>query len=163
MLAVYCMSDVGKPHMCYHHHHCHKHHDIDQLLQVTRWRSDLGKRHMACSADSHRCQPLLTHPRISPHSFGIHNCLGEGHEMARGGNPTVVFNSKRRQVSWDIPTYLFFCTFLSLCFLSSKISTFQVVLQFNRGTSDPDGDGNFDCIPAVDNFQVSLKKAKKTG
>ena len=44
----------------------------------------------------------------------------------------------------------------------SKISTFQVVLQFNRGTSDPDGDGNFDCIPAVDNFQVSLKKAKKT-
>ena len=31
---------------------------------------------------------------------------------------------------------------------------FQVVLHFNRGTSDPDGDGNFDCIPAVDNFQV---------
>ena len=29
-----------------------------------------------------------------------------------------------------------------------------MVLQFNRGTSDPDGDGNFDCIPAVDNFQV---------
>ena len=49
-----------------------------------------------------------------------------------------------------------------ICFLSSRISTFQVVLQFNRGTSDPDGDGNFDCIPAVDNFQVSLKKAKKT-
>ena len=47
-------------------------------------------------------------------------------------------------------------------FCPSKISTFQVVLQFNRGTSDPDGDGNFDCIPAVDNFQVSLKKAKKT-
>jgi len=51
---------------------------------------------------------------------------GEGHEMARGGNPTVVFDSTRR----------------------------QVVLQFNRGTSDPDGDGNFDCIPAVDNFQI---------
>ena len=31
----------------------------------------------------------------------------------------------------------------------------QVLLQFNRGTSDPDGDGNYDCIPAVDNFQVS--------
>jgi len=51
---------------------------------------------------------------------------GEGHEMARGGNPTVVFDSKRQ----------------------------QVVLHFNRGTSDPDGDGNFDCIPAVDNFQI---------
>ena len=30
----------------------------------------------------------------------------------------------------------------------------QVVLHFNRGTSDPDGDGHYDCIPAVDNFQI---------
>ena len=35
-----------------------------------------------------------------------------------------------------------------------RMRMFQVVLHFNRGTSDPDGDGNFDCIPAVDNFQV---------
>ena len=46
--------------------------------------------------------------------------------MARGGNPTVIFNSKRQ----------------------------NVVLHFNRGMTDPDGDGNFDCIPAVDNFQI---------
>ena len=51
---------------------------------------------------------------------------GPGHEMARGGNPTVVFDSLRQ----------------------------QVVLHFNRGTSDPDGDGHYDCIPAVDNFQI---------
>ena len=121
MLAIYCRSDVG-----YHHHHCHKHHDIDQLLQVRRWRSDLGKRHMACSADSHRCQPLLTHPRISPHSFGIHNCLGEGHEMARGGNPTVVFDSTRRQVSWGISFRLFFCTFLSLIYFVSFHSEYPL-------------------------------------
>ena len=50
----------------------------------------------------------------------------EGHEMARGGNPTVAFDSKRK----------------------------NVVLHFNRGMSDPDGDGNYDCIPAVDNFQI---------
>ena len=46
--------------------------------------------------------------------------------MARGGNPTVIFDSKRQ----------------------------NVVLHFNRGMTDPDGDGNFDCIPAVDNFQI---------
>ena len=51
---------------------------------------------------------------------------GPGHEMARGGNPTVVYDTLRR----------------------------QVVLHFNRGTSDPDGDGHYDCIPAVDNFQI---------
>lgn len=51
---------------------------------------------------------------------------GPGYEMARGGNPTVIFDSKRQ----------------------------NVVLHFNRGMSDPDGDGNFDCIPAVDNFQI---------
>ena len=51
---------------------------------------------------------------------------GPGHEMARGGNPTVVWDSLRR----------------------------NVLLHFNRGTSDPDGDGHFDCIPAVDNFQI---------
>ena len=51
---------------------------------------------------------------------------GPGHEMARGGNPTVVYDTLRH----------------------------QVVLHFNRGTSDPDGDGHYDCIPAVDNFQI---------
>ena len=30
----------------------------------------------------------------------------------------------------------------------------NVILHFNRGTSDPDGDGHYDCIPAVDNFQL---------
>ena len=29
-----------------------------------------------------------------------------------------------------------------------------MILHFNRGTSDPDGDGHYDCIPAVDNFQL---------
>jgi len=29
------------------------------------------------------------------------------------------------------------------------------VLHFNRGLTDPDGDGNYDCIPAVDNFQIT--------
>jgi len=51
---------------------------------------------------------------------------GEGHEMARGGNPTVIYDTKRD----------------------------NVVLHFNRGTSDPDGDGSYDCIPAIDNFQI---------
>ena len=134
MSAVYCRSDVG-----YHHHDCHKHHDIDQLLQVTRWRSDLGKRHMACSADSHRCQPLLTHPRISPYSFGIHNCLGEGHEMARGGNPTVVFDSTRRQVSWGIPFHLLFCTFLLLIYFHPFLpyTDLRFVKKFTRSDFRP--------------------------
>ena len=36
-----------------------------------------------------------------------------------------------------------------------SLQSCQVVLQFNRGMSDPDGDGEgYDCIPAVDNFQV---------
>ena len=71
------------------------------------------------------------------------NYPGEGHEMARGGNPTVVFDSTRQQV-------------FANCWKGSRsVHMFQVVLHFNSGTSDPDGDGNFDCIPAVDNFQVS--------
>ena len=59
---------------------------------------------------------LVNSPKNFTAQFGIHNCLGEGHEMARGGNPTVVFDSTRRQVSWDIPFHLLFCTFLSLIF-----------------------------------------------
>ena len=30
-----------------------------------------------------------------------------------------------------------------------------MLLHFNRGMSDPDGDGHYDCIPAVDNFQIT--------
>ena len=30
----------------------------------------------------------------------------------------------------------------------------NVILHFNRGTTDLDGDGHYDCIPAVDNFQI---------
>ena len=51
---------------------------------------------------------------------------GEGYEMAVGGNPTVIYDSNRK----------------------------HVVLHFNRGMTDPDGDGKYDCIPAVDNFQI---------
>ena len=47
--------------------------------------------------------------------------------MDVGGNPTVVFDSIRK----------------------------QVILHFNRGMSDPDNDGTYDCIPAVDNFQIT--------
>lgn len=54
---------------------------------------------------------------------------GPGTYMTRGGNPTVVYDSKRK----------------------------QVVLHFNRGMTDLDGDGNYDCIPAVDNFQIVSK------
>ena len=46
--------------------------------------------------------------------------------MSRGGNPTVIYDTKR-------------------C---------NVVLHFNRGTTDTNGDGHYDCIPAVDNFQI---------
>ena len=47
--------------------------------------------------------------------------------MDVGGNPTVVFDSIRN----------------------------QVVLHFNRGMTDPQNDGSYDCIPAVDNFQIT--------
>jgi len=52
---------------------------------------------------------------------------GEGYAMDVGGNPTVVYDSIRN----------------------------QVVLHFNRGMTDPDHDGTYDCIPAVDNFQIT--------
>ena len=47
--------------------------------------------------------------------------------MDVGGNPTVVYDNLRK----------------------------QVILHFNRGMTDPDNDGHFDCIPAVDNFQIT--------
>jgi hypothetical protein len=47
--------------------------------------------------------------------------------MDVGGNPTVVFDSIRN----------------------------QVVLHFNRGMTDPQNVGSYDCIPAVDNFQIT--------
>ena len=55
--------------------------------------------------------------------------------------------------------YIFMCIYTCAvhfgCWKSPRsVCMLQVVLHFNRGTSDPDGDGNFDCIPAVDNFQV---------
>jgi len=53
--------------------------------------------------------------------------IGEGYAMDVGGNPTLVFDSIRK----------------------------QVILHFNRGMSDPDNDGTYDCIPAVDNFQIT--------
>jgi len=52
---------------------------------------------------------------------------GEGYAMDVGGNPTVVFDSIRQ----------------------------QVVLHFNRGMTDPQNGGTYDCIPAVDNFQIT--------
>ena len=33
-------------------------------------------------------------------------CEGEGHEMARGGNPTVVFDSNRQQVVYSVHIYM---------------------------------------------------------
>ena len=86
---------------------------------------------------------------------------GSRNGTRRESNCGFRFNKETGFLRHSIPLFLLhiFVTYL-FCFLSSKISTFQVVLQFNRGTSDPDGDGNFDCIPAVDNFQVSLKKQK---
>merc|ERR1711936_83789 len=56
---------------------------------------------------------------------------GEGYAMDTGGNPTVVYDSIRD----------------------------QVVLHFNRGMTDPDNDGKYDCIPAVDNFQITSPDA----
>ena len=47
--------------------------------------------------------------------------------MDVGGNPTVVYDSIRK----------------------------QVILHFNRGMSDPTNTGSYDCIPAVDNFQIT--------
>ena len=40
-----------------------------------------------------------------------------------------------------------------ICFIH-KVHRKQVILHFNRGMTDPDGDGHYDCIPAVDNFQI---------
>ena len=87
---------------------------------------------------------------------------GSWNGTRRESNCGFRFNKETGFLRHSLPPFILhiFATYL-LCFLSSQTSTFQVVLQFNRGTSDPDGDGNFDCIPAVDNFQVSLKKAKK--
>ena len=87
---------------------------------------------------------------------------GSRNGTRRESNCGFRFNKETGFLRHSIPPFLLhiFATYL-LCFLSSQTSTFQVVLQFNRGTSDPDGDGNFDCIPAVDNFQVSLKMENK--
>ena len=40
-----------------------------------------------------------------------------------------------------------------ICFIDDVYRK-QVILHFNRGMTDPDGDGHYDCIPAVDNFQI---------
>ena len=55
--------------------------------------------------------------------------LGEFFAMDVGGNPTVVFDSIRN----------------------------QLVLHFNRGMTDPQNGGSYDCIPAVDNFQITTQ------
>ena len=106
--------------------------------------------------------------------------------MAAGGNPTVVFDTLRQQVQPSLRYLLNKITayenlgtsdlltlktmarrskglldMIKICMIRRQCVTnllMQVVLQFNRGMTDPDGDGKFDCIPAADNFQAAVSR-----